>query len=123
MNRKLILLHAVALAAMFGAVTAVVSADNTDQSNAQARYAWGETVGWLKARPASEAYGPGGSGLEVSDTDLTGYLGGENGGWVNLSCKNNSTCAGPAGNWGVKNDGAGHLSGYAWAENAGWINF
>jgi Dockerin type I domain len=118
-----VLLKALALVAVLGAVAAVASADNTDQNNNGSRYAWGENIGWLKGRPASEAYGPGGSGVQVSDTDVTGYLWGENIGWVNLSCKNDSTCAGPAGNWGVKNDGAGHLTGYAWSENAGWVNF
>jgi hypothetical protein len=47
----------------------------------------------------------------------------ENLGWINMSCQNNNTCGGPGGNWGVTNDGAGHLKGYAWAENAGWISF
>jgi hypothetical protein len=109
--------------AFIGAAASLAHADNTDQNNDGSRYAYGENVGWLKARPASEAYGPGGSGMQVSDTDVSGYLWGENIGWINLSCKNNGTCAGPAPNWGVKNDGAGHLSGYAWGENVGWISF
>ena len=115
--------RALVVAALIGAVTSVVSADNTDQTNTGRKYAWGENVGWITARPTGEAYGPGGSGMQVSDTDVTGYLWGENIGWINLSCLNDSSCGGAAGNWGVKNDGAGHLSGYAWAENAGWINF
>jgi hypothetical protein len=45
----------------------------------------------------------------------------ENLGWINLSCKNLSSCG--TLDYGVKNDGAGNLSGYAWAENAGWIDF
>ncbi|MDE3095863.1 MAG: hypothetical protein KGK07_07665 [Chloroflexota bacterium] len=112
----------VLLVALLALATGVL-ADNTDQSNNGSRYAWGENIGWLKARPASEAYAAGGSGVQVTDTDVLGYLWGENIGWVNLSCKNDASCAGPAGNWGVKNDGAGHLSGYAWGENVGWINF
>lgn len=125
MGTKLLarLLPALALAACLGAAVAIASADNTDQNNSGVRYAWGENVGWLKARPAAEAYGPGGTGMHVTDTDVTGYLWGENIGWVNLSCKNNGTCGGTAGSWGIKNDGAGNLSGLAWAENAGWINF
>ena len=117
------LVRALALAALLGAATTVVSADNTDQTNSGAKYAWGENVGWITARPTGEAYGPGGSGMQVSDTDVTGYLWGENIGWINLSCLNDATCGGAAGAWGVKNDGLGHLSGYAWAENAGWISF
>jgi hypothetical protein len=116
-------LRAVTLAALLSVVTNAVSADNTDPTNAGAKYAWGENVGWITARPTGEAYGPGGSGMQVSDTDVTGYLWGENIGWINLSCLNDSSCGGAAGNWGVKNDGLGHLSGYAWAENAGWISF
>jgi hypothetical protein len=117
------LVRALVLATLLGAATTVVSADNTDQTNSGAKYAWGENVGWITARPTGEAYGPGGSGMQVSDTDVTGYLWGENVGWINLSCLNDATCGGAAGNWGVKNDGAGNLSGYAWAENAGWISF
>ncbi|HYM14742.1 MAG TPA: hypothetical protein VEZ14_04225 [Dehalococcoidia bacterium] len=112
-----------ALAALLGATVTVVSADNTDPNNSNARYGWGENVGWLSARPTGEAYGPGGAGVQVSDTDVTGYLWGENIGWINLSCKNDASCGGGAGAWGVKNDGTGKLTGYAWSENAGWISF
>lgn len=120
------LLRAAVLAAVIGAGLALISlasADNIDQNNSGARYAWGENIGWLTARPSGEAYAAGGTGAQVTETDVTGYLWGENIGWVNLSCKNDASCGGAAGNWGVKNDGAGNLSGYAWAENAGWINF
>ena len=117
------LMRALVLAALMGATVSIVSADNIDQNNNGAHYAWGENVGWLSARPSGEAYAPGGSGVQVSDTGLTGYLWGENVGWISLSCMNNAACGGPAGNWGVKNDGAGVLSGYAWGENVGWISF
>lgn len=110
-------------AVVAGLATTGVFADNIDQTDVGARYAWGENVGWLKARPTAEAYGAGGNGLQVTDTEVLGYLWGENIGWVNFSCQNDATCGGAAGNWGVKNDGAGNLSGYAWSENAGWINF
>jgi len=123
MPRGRTLLRSAVLAALLGAAVTIVSADNTDQNTSGARYAWGENVGWISARPSAEAYGPGGSGMQVSDSDVTGYLWGENIGWINLSCLNNATCGGAAGAWGVKNDGAGNLSGYAWAENAGWISF
>lgn len=117
-------LRAVVLATLIAAtVNVVATADNTDQTDAGAKYAWGENVGWITARPTGESYGSGGTGMQVSDTDVTGYLWGENIGWINLSCLNDATCGGAAGNWGVKNDALGHLSGYAWAENAGWISF
>ena len=114
------------IAAIVGLLTlsdAGVFADNIDQNNTGARYAWGENVGWLEARPTGEAFAAGGSGLQVTDTDVLGYLWGENIGWVSLNCKNDLSCAGAAGAWGVHNDGAGHLSGYAWSENGGWISF
>ena len=38
-----------------------------------------------------------------------------------MACKNKGTCG--AVNYGVTNDGAGHLAGYAWGENVGWISF
>jgi hypothetical protein len=49
----------------------------------------------------------------VTDTAVTGYMWGENIGWIKLN---------PA-NGGVFNDGVGNLSGYAWGENVGWIKF
>ncbi len=80
-------------------------------------YAWGENVGWLNAEPL----GDGGPGVEVQDSELTGYIWAENIGWISLSCENTDYCE--TVEYGVENDGAGNLSGYAWAENAGWINF
>jgi hypothetical protein len=46
---------------------------------------------------------------------------GENIGWISLSCDNTSVCG--TTQFGVTNDGSGHLSGFAWSENVGWINF
>jgi hypothetical protein len=109
------------LLAGLGLISAGALADNTDQTGTGARFAWGENLGWLNARPAGEPYAAGGSGVQVSDTDVTGFLWSENAGWINLSCLNHATCGGSP--WGVKNDGAGHLSGYAWSENKGWISF
>jgi hypothetical protein len=118
------------LLAALGLVAVRVFAENTDPRGENpllvsglsgSRYAWGENAGWIKARPAGEVYGPGGTGLQVTDTGLRGYLWGENIGWINLSCQNNATCA--TVNFGVTNDGSGNLAGYGWAENAGWINF
>jgi hypothetical protein len=101
------------------AVATAVLAENVDPNNDGSQYAWSENRGWLNAEPA----GCGGCGVHVTNSGLSGYLWGENIGWVNLSCGNNNACSGPAGSWGVSNDGAGVLSGYGWAENAGWINF
>ncbi len=112
------MLKALALAAFFAAAWSMVSAETIDPIPADAQYAWGENVGWLNAEPS----GDGGPGITVSGTKLTGYMWGENIGWINMNCTNNGTC-GSTGNYGVTNDGAGHLAGYAWGENVGWISF
>ena len=57
----------------------------------------------------------------MTDTDLSGFLWGENIGWVSLSCVDTGSCG--TVDYGVTNDGAGTLAGYAWAENVGWISF
>jgi hypothetical protein len=94
----------------------IAFAENIDPSSD--KYAWGENVGWLNAEPG----GDGMWGVQVTNTRLEGYMWGENIGWVNLNCAN-TTCSGPASNWGVTNDGSGKLGGYAWGENVGWISF
>lgn len=57
----------------------------------------------------------------IEDDELTGYLWGENIGWVSLNCSNTSSCG--TIDFKVENNGTGTLSGYAWGENIGWINF
>jgi hypothetical protein len=95
----------------------LAAAENIDPDGDGSQYAWGENVGWLNAEPQGE----GGPGLEVSDSELTGWIWSENFGWVTLSCQNTASCADSA--YGVVNDGKGNLSGFAWGENIGWINF
>ena len=112
-----VLAAALVLTAVVGAVVAF--AENIDPFDAGDQYAWGENVGWLNAEPS----GNGGPGVHVYGDHLEGYMWGENIGWVNMSCQNTGNCAGPAGNWGVTNDGAGNLAGYAWGESVGWISF
>lgn len=92
-------------------------AENIDPNNDGSKYAWSENLGWLNARPS----GPGGPGLQVSISGLTGWMWAENAGWVTLSCTNTSTCG--TSSYGVSNDGCGRLSGRAWSENTGWIEF
>jgi hypothetical protein len=117
-TRRTTLIRASAIAALLGAVFAIVRAETINPNNDNSKFAYAENVGWINAEPS----GNGGPGVQVSGTKLTGYMYGENIGWINMSCTNNSTCA-STGNYGVKNDGAGHLSGYAWGENIGWISF
>jgi hypothetical protein len=59
--------------------------------------------------------------MSVGDWRVTGWMWGENLGWISLSCENTSSCG--TETYGVYNDGAGHLSGTAWSENGGWIDF
>ncbi len=92
-----------------------VTAENIDPYNMDEQYGYSENTGWLNAEPSV------GSGMQVAGDKVTGFIWGENIGWVNLNCENNGTCG--AVSYGVVNDGAGNLSGFAWGENVGWINF
>ena len=96
---------------------AAARAENIDPDAVGSRYAWGENVGWINAKPA----GAGPRGVQVEDFQLTGWMWGENVGWISLNCRNTAVCG--ASEWSVKNDGHGVLSGHAWSENAGWIAF
>ena len=88
-------------------------AENIDPKNDDSQYSYGENVDWLNWEPNT------GHGVQVDDTQLSGYIWAENIGWVNLRYQIGG--AGP--DTGVVNDGNGNLSGYAWGENVGWINF
>jgi hypothetical protein len=91
-------------------------AENIDPNNNGSQYAWAENLGWINLEPS----GPGGPGVEVTDSGLTGWAWAENAGWISLSCQNTSSCGTNA--YGVTNS-LGTLGGFAWSENAGWINF
>ena len=69
----------------------VALAENIDPNNDGSKYAWAENLGWINLRPG----GPGGSGVQVSDSGLTGWAWSENSGWISFSCTNRS-CAGGA---------------------------
>jgi len=60
-------------------------------------------------------------GVQIRDTELTGFMWGENVGWINLNCQNRNTCG--INPFKVSNTKYGILSGYAWGENTGWVNF
>lgn len=104
-----------ALAVVLG--SGIALAENIDPNNDESQYAYGEKVGWLN----TESLGDGGSGVEVEDFKLTGYIWAENVGWISLSCQNVSSCG--TVSYRVINNGVGTLSGYAWGENVGWISF
>lgn len=103
------------LAAIFIFILNYAYAENIDPNEDGSQYAYGENVGWLNFEPGQ------GDGVQVSQTQLIGYVWAENIGWISLSCENTGSCG--TVNYGVTNDGAGNLSGYAWSENAGWISF
>jgi hypothetical protein len=92
-------------------------AENIDPASDDSQYAYAENIGWISAEPS----GDGGPGIQVGDSELSGWMWAENIGWISLSCENLLTCA--TTDYRVLNDGSGNLSGYAWAENVGWIDF
>src|SRR5262245_38031998 len=106
-----------ALTLLILSAAGAAQAENIDPGNNGSKYAWSENLGWLNARPG----GPGGPGVHVSSSGLTGWMWSENAGWISLSCVDTSSCA--ASTYGVSNDGCGTLSGRAWSENLGWIDF
>jgi len=108
---------AVAAMALGILLATLAVAENIDPANDDSQYAYAENVGWLNAEPN----GDGGNGVQVGDAVLSGWMWGENVGWVSLSCVNTGTCG--VASYGVMNDACGNLSGYGWAENVGWINF
>jgi hypothetical protein len=85
----------------------------------EAKYAWGETIGWC------DFHADGTNGVVVAATHLRGYAWLENVGWLFLGDGPDfgSTYFQTAGDTGVNNDGLGNLSGYAWGENIGWVVF
>jgi hypothetical protein len=93
------------------------AAENVDPAGDGSQYAYAENFGWINAEPS----GDGGPGIQVGDSELSGWMWSENIGWIGLSCENTSSCT--ASPYGVTNDGGGVLSGYAWSENAGWLSF
>lgn len=95
----------------------MVTAENIDPADDGSQYAYGENIGWLDAEPSGDA----GPGVQVDDTELSGWMWAENIGWVSLSCANTGTCSTVF--YGVANDRCGNLTGYSWAENVGWIHF
>jgi hypothetical protein len=73
------------------------------------------------AENTAEPSGDGGPGLHIEDFSVSGWLWGENIGWISLTCENTASCE--ASTFGIRHDGTGRLAGWAWAENAGWIDF
>jgi hypothetical protein len=99
----------------------LVMGENIDPDNDDSQYAYAENAGWLNAEQDTDGDGTADTGVQVSDSELSGWIWGENIGWISLACENTSTCG--SVDFGVANDGCGNLTGYAWAENVGWLSF
>jgi hypothetical protein len=90
------------------------------------KMSWSENCGWMNWRDSGAT--PGGQGIRVQGTFLSGFVWAENIGYINLgdgtpangTVYANATGADFGVNVGV---GTGNLSGLAWGENVGWINF
>lgn len=106
---RLLMRRFVLIAILIPLAPGAALAENIDPGNDGSKYAWSENLGWINAQPG----GPGGSGVQVADSGLTGWAWSENAGWISLA----------GASYGVMNDACGGLTGYAWSENAGWINF
>ena len=104
-----------AIVTIIAITVSILFAENIDPYETGAQYGYSENTGWLNAEPDT------GDGMQVAGDKVTGWIWGENIGWINLSCENNGTCG--TVDYSVVNDGAGNLSGFAWGENVGWINF
>ena len=117
-NNRSSQLFVLILVALVGSTSnSVAVAENIDPDNDGSQFAYAENVGWVNAEPS----GDGGPGVQVGDSELSGWMWAENVGWISLSCENTLSCG--TADYGVNNDGNGILSGYAWAENVGWLSF
>ena len=112
MKSTLALLGLVCVPVCGGAATTIDSAN---------RYAYGANLGWMDWR------GDTNNGAVIGEYVCKSYLYAANVGWINLG--SGAPADGIAyqnltvGDFGVNNDGLGHLRGYAWGANIGWINF
>ena len=87
-----------------------VAAKTIDPTNDDSQYAYTENVGWLDAEPNGDS----GSGVQVDDAGLSGFLWAENVGWINFAPTSGGVNIDPQ---------TGEFSGTAWGENIGWITF
>ena len=101
---------------LFFAISA--NAENIDPYENASQYAYGGTVGWVNFEPNRPEPNVG---AHITSDKITGFIWGENIGWISLSCENTESCG--RVEYGVVNDGNGNLSGYAWGVNIGWIKF
>jgi hypothetical protein len=84
-----------------------ISATNT------AHWAWNDIIGWINFYASQN--------VNISLNSVTGYATTTSAGIISLDCGTVGVCG--TVNYGVSNDGAGHLSGWAWNDKYGWISF
>lgn len=113
MTKKQIVMRWLALPGLLLACLGATSIDSV------LKYSWAENVGWLNWRDANA----GAQGVAYHGTHLSGFIWGENVGYVNVGGGSGPYANTNDTNFGVNVLGGGNLSGYAWAENLGWVNF
>ena len=114
--RTVLSLFALTLAAAANAQT------NIDATN---KFAWCENIGWTNWRDAGSPTGA--QGALIAGSFLSGFVWGENTGYLNLgdgTPTGGSAYANVNGlDFGVNILVDSRLGGLAWGENIGWINF
>jgi hypothetical protein len=112
------------------AVTTACASTGLAQTNISSthKHSWSENCGWMNWRDAGRLADTQGVRLSADEHIFSGFVWGENIGWINLgsgspqSGLNYSNASGA--DFGVNHDpNTGLLSGMAWGENVGWINF
>lgn len=87
-------------------------------SNSNYSWGWSDPIGWIDFHSTHNVI--------VHSEYLEGWASSSIG-EIALNCATlpggSSNCSGPAGNWGVKNNGRGYISGWAWNDAIGWISF
>ncbi|MHC4698637.1 MAG: hypothetical protein ACYTFA_18045, partial [Planctomycetota bacterium] len=117
MNSKIRLITlAMVMTAVVAVVGSVLAPSNIDPTH---KFSWSENTGWWNWREANG----GAEGVLVGDEFLTGYVWGENMGWIDVGAGDGPYANTTGLDFGVNVLGGGDLDGYAWSENRGWINF
>jgi hypothetical protein len=92
---------------------------NISSSSLQ-HWAWNDAIGWMDFYDTQN--------IIVASTNITGYAS-SSAGYISLDCGTAPNGSGGEQNicgtsdYGVSNDGSGHLAGWAWNDAYGWISF
>ena len=85
------------------------------------KYSWCETTGWMNWLDADG--GTEGVFVDTANGYLSGFVWGENGGWLNLGDGNGPYVNATGLDFGVNIEPNGDLDGFGWSETGGWVNF